>query len=183
VAPVNLREQFLSFIERETEYGKKGHIILKANSLVDAPTIRALYRASQAGVKVDLIIRGICGLRPGLPDISENIRVFSIVGRYLEHTRIYYFGNNGDPEMYIGSADLMPRNIDRRVEVLFPIEDAQLRDDILEYVLKIYLQDTAKAYVLQANGEYIPRYTLVDDGVPLFNSQTWLMENNFAPLE
>jgi polyphosphate kinase len=183
VAPVNLRQQLIDFIKRETTYGEEGHIILKSNSLVDAQTIRALYRASQAGVKVDLIIRGICGLRPGLPDISENIRVLSVVGRYLEHTRIYYFANDGQPEMYIGSADLMPRNIDRRVEVLFPIENARLKQNILEHVLKVYLKDTAKAYVLQANGEYVPRHTLVEDGVPLFNSQTWLMKNKFPTIE
>ncbi len=183
VAPVKMREQLLGFIKRETELGKKGHMILKSNSLVDAQIIRALYRASQAGVKVDLIIRGICGLRPGLPDISENIRVFSIVGRFLEHTRIYYFANNGQPDMYIGSADLMPRNIDRRVEVLFPIENPKLQQNILENVLMIYLKDTAKAHVLQASGEYIPRQALVEDDVPLFNSQTWFMDNKFPALE
>ncbi len=183
VAPVNFRERMLGFIERETEHGGQGHIILKSNSLVDAQIIRALYRASQAGVKVDLLIRGICSLRPGLPDISENIRVYSVVGRYLEHTRIYYFQNNGEPDMYIGSADLMPRNIDRRVEVLFPIEDPTLRKNILEDVLQVYLRDTAKAYVLQGNGEYVPRRTLVEDGVPLFNSQSWLMKHRFPPNE
>ena len=179
VAPVNLRERMLAFIERETELGEKGHIILKSNSLVDPEITRALYQASQAGVRVDLIIRGICCLRPGLPGVSENIRVLSIVGRYLEHTRIYYFANNGEPEMYIGSADLMPRNIDRRVEVLFPVEDPVLRQNILDDVLQIYLKDTAKAYVLQGNGEYIARRTFEDDGAPLFNSQTWLMGHRF----
>jgi polyphosphate kinase len=179
VAPVSLRERMIAFIERETEYGQKGHIIFKCNSLVDAPMIRALYRASQAGVKIDLIVRGICGLRPGLPGISDNIRVLSIVGRYLEHSRIYHFANNGDPEMYIGSADLMPRNIDRRVEVLFPVENPKLRQAILDHILMTYLKDSAKAYVLQANGEYIARSTLVEDDVPLFNSQNWLMENPF----
>ncbi|UCC50350.1 MAG: polyphosphate kinase 1 [Anaerolineaceae bacterium] len=176
VAPVNLRQRMLEFIEREIEHGEDGHIIIKSNSLVDAQIIRSLYRASQAGVKVDLIIRGICCLRPGLPEISENIRVFSIVGRYLEHSRVYYFHNSDSPEMYVGSADLMPRNIDRRVEVLFPIEDPTLRQQILDNVLQVYLQDTDKAYVLRGNGEYVARNTLVEDGIPLFNSQSWFMD-------
>jgi len=166
----------LEFIEREIQHGEQGHIIAKSNSLVDPQIIRAFYRASQAGVKVDLIIRGICSLRPGLPEISENIRVFSIVGRYLEHSRVYYFRNDDSPEMYVGSADLMPRNIDRRVEVLFPVEDPALRETILESVLQVYLQDTAKAYVLRGNGDYVSRTVLEDDGIPLFNSQKWFME-------
>ena len=182
VAPVNLRQELMRFIEREIEHGKNGYIIIKSNSLVDSKIIHALYRASQAGVKIDLIIRGICCLRPGLPDISENIRVFSIIGRYLEHSRVYYFQNQDEPSMYIGSADLMPRNIDRRVEVLFPIEDPVMLENILENVLKIYLKDTAKAHILQANGEYIPRSTLVEEGTPLFNSQLWFMNNEFLPL-
>jgi polyphosphate kinase len=177
VAPVNLREDLTRLIEREIEHGKNGYIIAKSNSLVDPEIIRAFYRASQAGVKVDLIIRGICCLRPGLPDISENIRVISIIGRYLEHSRVYYFQNMGDPDMYIGSADLMPRNIDRRVEVLFPIENPTMLQNILDNVLKVYLRDTAKAHVLQANGEYIPRRTLVEEGEPLVNSQSWFMKN------
>ncbi|MDX1413379.1 MAG: polyphosphate kinase 1 [Candidatus Promineifilaceae bacterium] len=178
VAPVNLRQGMLDLIEREIEQGKKGYIFAKSNSLVDPEIIRAFYRASQAGVKVDLVIRGICCLRPGLPDISENIRVFSIIGRYLEHTRVYYFQNSGDPLIYIGSADLMPRNIDRRVEVLFPIENPTLKQKIYDNVLQIYLRDTAKAHVLQSNGEYIPRSTLIDDEEPLFNSQSWFMKND-----
>ncbi len=183
VAPVNLRQGLMDFIEREIQHGEDGHIIFKSNSLVDPKIIRALYRASQAGVKVDLIIRGICCLRPGLPDISENIRVLSVIGRYLEHTRIYYFKNAGDPVMYIGSADLMPRNIDRRVEVLFPIENPALLQNVLENVLEIYLQDTEKAHVLQANGEYIPRSSLVEEGEPLFNSQRWFMNHELLSVE
>jgi polyphosphate kinase len=175
VAPVTLRENMLRFIEQETAHGENGCIIIKANALVDAEMIRALYRASQAGVKIDLIIRGICCLRPGLPGISENIQVLSIVGRFLEHTRIYYFANQGQPIMYAGSADVMPRNIDRRVEVLFPIEDESLQEEILENILKVYLRDTEKSYILQADGEYTPRLSLADENTPLFNSQNWLL--------
>ncbi|RME51155.1 MAG: polyphosphate kinase 1, partial [Caldilineae bacterium] len=126
VAPVNLRQKFLSLIEREIEQHSAknpGHLIFKMNALVDAEMIRALYRASQAGVKVDLIVRGICCLRPGIQGLSDNIRVTSIVGRFLEHTRIFYFRNGGAEEIYIGSADLMPRNLNGRVETVFPIED------------------------------------------------------------
>ena len=178
VAPVNLREGLLQRIQREIELGEKGHIIIKANALVDPQMIRALYRASQAGVKVELIIRGICCLRPGLEGISENISVISIVGRFLEHSRIYYFLNDGDSEMLVGSADLMPRNIDRRVEVLFPIEDEEMRQYIVENILDVFLRDTAKAYTLRGDGTYIPRSELVEDGEQLFNSQLhFLLEN------
>ena len=126
VAPGSMRERIEGLIEREIEHAKAGHggqLIFKMNALVDDRLIRKLYQASQAGVQVDLIIRGICCLRPGLPGVSENIRVISIVGRFLEHSRIYYFGNGGEPEVYLGSADLMPRNLDRRVEIIFPVKD------------------------------------------------------------
>ncbi|MEJ2746736.1 MAG: polyphosphate kinase 1 [Anaerolineae bacterium] len=178
VAPVNLRSRILALIERETEHGENGRMILKANALVDEEIIRALYRASQAGVKIDLLIRGICCLRPGIPGVSDNIRVISIVGRFLEHSRIYYFENGGAPDMYIGSADLMPRNIDRRVEVLFPIEDVEMRDDIVNDILNVYLNDTEKSYILQADGEYIPRKSLVGNAQSTFNSQLWLLNGN-----
>lgn len=177
VAPVNLRRNLLAFIEREIKHGKRGRIIAKANALIDPQIIRALYRASQAGVKIDLIIRGICGLRPGLPKVSENIRVISIVGRFLEHSRLYYFHNDGNPDMYLGSADLMPRNIDRRVEVLFPVENPTLRQRLLQNVLQVCLQDTEKAYVLQGDGRYVPRSTRRDDGEQLFSSQQWFLEH------
>lgn len=183
VAPVNLRENFHRFIEREIEHGEKGRIIIKANSLVDAEMIRALYRASRAGVKIDLIIRGICCLRPGVEDVSENIRVISIIGRFLEHSRIYYFHNRGDPELYIGSADLMPRNIDRRVEVLFPIEDPDLRQQLVENILNVYLQDTHKSYFLQADGRYVRRSSLLDDGEEPFNSQEWFLNGQDTQLQ
>ena len=174
-APNTLRERMLAFIEQEAAHGENGRIIIKVNAIVDAAMVRALYRASQAGVKIDLIVRGICALRPGLPGISDTIRVISIVGRFLEHTRIYYFANQGDPIIYTGSADLMPRNIDRRVEVLFPIEDKMLQEEILENILNVYLRDTEKSYLLQSDGSYIPRSSLIDDDTPLFNSQEWLL--------
>lgn len=173
VAPVNLRENILRFIEREIEHGENGRIIIKANSLVDQETIRALYRASAVGVKVDLLIRGICCLRPGIEGVSENIRVASVVGRFLEHSRIYYFHNQGNPDLYVGSADLMPRNIDRRVEVLFPVEDLQMRRRIVDDILGVYLKDTAKAWILQPDGRYISAAT--EENKPLFNSQLWFL--------
>ena len=136
---MNLRQRFESLICQEIDHARRGepaYLLFKMNALVDKPMIRLLYEASQAGVKVDLIVRGICCLRPGLPGISENIRVFSIVGRFLEHSRIYYFFNGGEEIIYTGSADLMPRNLNVRVEVLFPIDDPRMiryvRDEILE---------------------------------------------------
>jgi polyphosphate kinase len=177
VAPTNMRRALVELIERETAHGERGHLVFKANAIVDAHMIRALYRASQAGVKVDLIVRSICCLRPGLPDVSENIRVLSVVGRFLEHSRIYYFHNLGEPSLYVGSADLMPRNIDRRVEVLFPIEDSQLVREIKEHVLDISLQDTEKGHWLQPDGRYLPAAATAEDGEPLFNSQEWLLNS------
>jgi polyphosphate kinase len=175
VAPVSLRSRLLECIERESDHGEAGRIIIKANHLVDDEIIRALYRASQSGVRIDLIIRGICCLRPGLPGVSANIRVLSIVGRFLEHSRIFYFYNQGDPAMYIGSADLMPRNIDRRVEVAFPIEDPQLRQDVVENNLEVGLRDTEKGHLLRADGRYIPRVSLLENGEIPFNSQSWFL--------
>ncbi len=178
VAPVNLRQSLLEFVEQEITHGENGRIIAKSNSLVDPEITRAFYRASQAGVKIDLIIRGICSLRPGLPGISENIRVISVIGRFLEHSRIYYFRNQDQPIMYVGSADLMPRNIDRRVEVLFPIEDESLRNHILQDILDVYLRDTEKAYELQGDGRYVPCSTFIDDSEELFSSQNWFMKQH-----
>ncbi len=174
VAPVTLRLKLMELIEREISLGKKGRIIIKANHLVDARTIRALYRASQAGAKVTLIIRGICCLRPGIKGVSDNISVTSIIGRFLEHTRIYYFHNNGDADIYIGSADLMPRNIDRRVEVLAPVESEQLCREI-KGILNVYMHDTAKSHVLQSDGNYIPQITMLDDAEVPFNAQQWFL--------
>jgi polyphosphate kinase len=157
VAPINLRSRMEALIEREiklAQKGKKAHIIIKVNSLVDKPMIKNLYRASQSGVKVDLLVRGICCLRPGIEGISENIHVISIVGRFLEHSRIYYFLNDGAEEIYLGSADLMPRNIDWRVEVLFPIREPHLIQQIRDNILSIYLKDNLKARLMQPDGTY-----------------------------
>ncbi len=157
VSPWDLAQRFRAMIERERDHaraGKAGRIIVKLNSLVDETLILALYEASQAGVKIDLIIRGICCLRPGVPGVSENIRVISIVGRFLEHSRIYYFANDGQPEVYLGSADWMPRNLYRRVEVAFPIESPKLRNSIIEEMLPAFLNDRVKARELQADGTY-----------------------------
>jgi polyphosphate kinase len=158
VAPVHLRARFLDAIEREIAAHKQtghGRLIFKMNSLVDREIIRALYKASQAGVKIDLIIRGICCLRPGVPGWSETIKVRSIVGRFLEHSRIYYFRNGGEEEIYLGSADLMERNLDRRVEAIVPVEDAALKRHLRDKVLGAYLRDTANASELQSDGSYV----------------------------
>jgi polyphosphate kinase len=157
VAPINLRSRLEALVEREIEHQRRGepaHLIFKMNSLVDKGMIQCLYRASMAGVKIDLIVRGMCCLRPGLPEVSENIRVISVVGRFLEHSRIYYFHNGGIPEIYLGSADLMPRNINARVEVLFPLEDASLVRNLREAVLDNYLNDNIKARRMNPDGSY-----------------------------
>jgi len=125
--------------------------------------------------KIDLIVRGICCLRPGVEGVSENIRVLSIVGRFLEHSRVYYFHDQGKQKLYIGSADLMPRNIDRRVEVLFPIEDPILKQEIIENVLDVYLKDTSKGNLLQPDGHYLRVVDLIEDGNEPFSSQDYLL--------
>ncbi len=157
MAPLNLRSRAVQLIQREVEKStpeKPGRIIAKLNSLVDAAIIRELYAASQAGVEIDLLIRGVCCLRPGLPGISDNIRVTSIVGRFLEHTRILYFQNGGDEEIFLTSADWMPRNLNRRVETMFPVEEESNKEQI-KVVLQLYLSDTRKARRLTASGEYV----------------------------
>jgi polyphosphate kinase len=160
VAPINMRERLDALIAREIEHQRRkrgGHIIFKINALVDPPIIRKLYEASQAGVRVDLLVRGMCSLRPGLAGISENITVTSIVGRFLEHSRIYWFANGGEEEVYLGSADLMPRNINRRVEVLFPVESDTLVRHIRDVVLATYLADNVKARKMRPDGSYFRR--------------------------
>lgn len=157
VAPIGMRDSLTAMIQREIEQHARhgnGHLIFKINALVDAEMTDALYQASQAGVQVDLIVRGMCSLRPGLPDLSENIRVRSIVGPYLEHSRIYYFHNGGQSEIYIGSADLMERNLDRRIETLFPIDDPALKHFIRDTLLELYLRDNTRTRLLGPDGEY-----------------------------
>ncbi len=157
VAPKMLRPGIAALIRREIELqkqGQRGHMILKMNALEDSEMIRLLYEASQAGVQVDILARGICCLRPGIPGISENIRVTSIIGRFLEHTRIYYFRNDGAEEVYAGSADLMPRNLDHRVEIAFPITDPKLVKRVKEDILERYLRDDKNARVMHADGSY-----------------------------
>ena len=176
VAPVNLRAEFEALIQREIASQQKngqGHVIFKMNALVDKQIIQSLYQASQAGVKVDLIVRSICCLRPGIPGLSDNIRVISVVGRFLEHSRIYYFQNGGHEEIYLSSADLMPRNIDRRVEVMFPVEDAKQIRYIRDDVLAIYLADNTKTRRLLPNGEY--EYVPADPKENSLNIQSWLL--------
>ena len=175
VAPINLRTGIESLIRREIDRHQKGeqaHLIFKVNSLVDKPMIRLLYNASQAGLRVDLIVRGMCCLRPGVPGLSENIRVISIVGRFLEHSRIYYFRNGGNEQIYLGSADLMPRNLDRRVEVLFPVENPKLIRQLRDQVLAVYLADNVKAREMQADGTYVR--VKPHEGVASVDSQSWL---------
>jgi polyphosphate kinase len=176
VSPVNTRESFDRLIDREIEHvrsGKTGRIVVKMNALVDPKTIEHLYRASQAGVSIDLIIRGMCCLRPGIPDVSENIRVISIIGRFLEHSRIYYFQNGGDAKVFIGSADWMKRNLDRRVEVITPIEDPEISSDLQE-ILGIMLSDNRQAWDMQADGRYKQRRPL--PGMAEQSTQQILME-------
>ncbi|MCM1263650.1 MAG: RNA degradosome polyphosphate kinase, partial [Butyrivibrio sp.] len=156
LAPLWLKERFLYLINREKEYAKQGRnakIIAKMNALCDKDIIQALYEASAAGVKIELIVRGICCLRVGLPGISENISVRSIVGNYLEHARIFYFENDGKPEYYCASADWMPRNLDRRVEIMFPIEKPALQDKIM-HILQCQLKDNVKAHILLSDDTY-----------------------------
>jgi len=176
VAPVTMRERIEAMVQREIERVRAGHdgrLIFKMNSLVDDRLIRALYRASQAGVQIDLIVRGICCLRPGLPGVSQNIRVISIVGRFLEHSRIYYFWNGGSPELYMGSADLMPRNLDRRVETLFPVKDPAILAYLRNAVLEADLHNNLRARVMQPDGYYVRKEPRpADAGI---DSQAWLL--------
>ena len=158
VAPFDLSKRLIALIERERDHalaGKEARMMVKLNSLVDQEIIEKLYEASCAGVKIDLIVRGICSLRPKVPGLSENIRVVSIVGRFLEHSRVYYFANAGEPQVYLASADWMPRNFFRRVEIAFPIEDPALRDEIITEILPNYLTDHVKARELQPDGTYV----------------------------
>ena len=175
LAPLWMKDRFLYLIEREKKHAKAGeqaHIIAKMNSLCDKDIIVALYEASSAGVKIDLIIRGICCLKVGIPGVSENITVRSIVGNFLEHSRIYYFENGGNPEYYLSSADWMPRNLERRVEILFPILEKNLQEKV-RHILDCQLKDTLKAQILQPDGTY----DKIDKrGKVLFGSQAFFAQ-------
>jgi polyphosphate kinase len=176
VSPFTLHAGLLSRIEREAKHaraGKKGHIIAKMNALNESGVIRALYEASQAGVKIELIVRGACCLRPGVPGLSENISVRSVVGRFLEHSRVYWFGNNDKPEIFCSSADWMERNLLRRVETCFPILDADLAARVFDEELANYLLDNQQAWQLHPDGSY-SRQLPTEDDVP-FSAQGALL--------
>jgi polyphosphate kinase len=171
-----MRAHVIKRIDREIacqRAGQPAHIAMKCNSLSDEKIIEALYRASAAGVRVELQVRGKCCLRPGVPGLSENIVVTSVVGRFLEHARLYYFANGGAEELFLGSADMMPRNLDRRVEVLFPIKDPALRARVRDSILRVSLEDTAKSWRLRPDGSYQRRSAAPSEGP--FSSQDHLM--------
>jgi polyphosphate kinase len=181
-SPFTLHKSLLKLIDNEAENARNGNdtkIIIKVNSLVEPSVIQALYHASQAGVKIDLIVRGICCLRPGVPGVSEHISVRSIVGRFLEHSRIFYFYNNGDDKLYCASADWMDRNFFSRVEVCFPIEDPEIKKEMLKFGLNVFLKDNTKAWVLQENGEYIQTQPGSEEP---YNAQLQLLEKYAAEI-
>ena len=174
VAPIDLREKLNALFDREIEHqraGREGHIIAKFNRLADLPVIEKLYEASRAGVKIDLIVRGICMLRPGIPGLSENITVRSVVGRFLEHSRVFWFQNGGDDEVYIGSADWMARNLKHRIEVVSPVCDPQAKRYLRDVLLDAYLKDNTKARELQPDGRYAP----FGHGAEPFNAQDYFI--------
>ncbi len=174
VAPVDLREKLNALFDREIEHqraGRPAHIIAKFNRLADLQIIEKLYEVSQAGVKVDLIVRGICMLRPGIPGLSENIRVRSVVGRFLEHSRVFWFSNGGNEQVYIGSADWMSRNLKHRIEVVAPVTEPKSKRYLRDVLLEAYLSDNTKARELQPDGRYMP----IDEGAEAFNSQQYFI--------
>jgi polyphosphate kinase len=181
VSPVNIAEHSLDLIAREADHarlGRPARIIAKMNALLDKNVIAALYRASQAGVEIDLLVRGMCALRPGVRGVSDHIRVRSVVGRFLEHSRIFYFANGGQEEIYLSSADWMPRNLYERVEVMFPVKDPMLRDRIRHEILNAYLADTLKARILRKNGSYVRAWRAAGKHKPPspgFNAQEFLV--------
>jgi polyphosphate kinase len=182
VAPLNLRRRMMKLIKRETEHalaGRPAYIAAKVNRLTDLPIIEALYEASQAGVKIDLIVRGACMIRPGEPGLSQTIHVRSIVGRFLEHSRIFYFANGGEEEVYIGSADWMARNLDRRVEVVVPVLDPQSQSYLKDTVIAAYLRDNVKARVMNSDGSY--ECPAMEPGEEPFNSQLFFEGPNSSP--
>lgn len=180
VAPMTLRARMTELIRREMEHGARGRMIFKMNALEDRAMVQLLYEASRAGVQIDLIVRGLCCLRPGIPGVSENIRVRSIVGRFLEHSRLYYFGNGGSEEIYMGSADLMPRNLDHRVEILFPLLDAKIVRRMRDAVLEQCLHDNRKARIGRPEGTY--GFAPVN-GAGAFDSQAWFIRHRVQTAE
>jgi polyphosphate kinase len=180
VAPITLAGDTLALIAREAgnaRAGRPARIIAKMNALLDYKTIDALYAASQAGVEIDLIVRGMCALRPGLPGLSERIRVRSIVGRFLEHSRIFWFENGGQNEIFVGSADWMPRNLYERCEVVFPVVDPASAHRLRDEILDAYLRDDVKARLMQPDGSY----TRAERHGRGFSAQEWLMERAHSP--
>jgi polyphosphate kinase len=178
VAPLTMAESFLGLIRREQEHaqaGRPAHIVAKMNALLEPSVIEALYQASQAGVEIDLIVRGLSILRPGVKGLSDRIRVRSIVGRFLEHSRIYHFANGGNDEIYLGSADWMPRNLFERCEVVFPVRDAAARARIHDEILPAYLADTTKARLQQSDGSYLRASKVLKDA-KAFSAQDFLMQ-------
>jgi polyphosphate kinase len=181
VAPVNLREKITELIDREIchqQSGERARIVAKINRLADTQIIEKLYEASNAGVRIDLIVRGVCVLRPGVPGLSENITVRSIIGRFLEHSRVFYFENGGDEEVYIGSADWMSRNLNNRVEVVSAVTDPSLKHYLKNVILTAYLRDNAKARELQPDGSYakVP----IPTGEKPFSSQEFFIAKETA---
>jgi polyphosphate kinase len=181
VAPSGMIEALLARIEEQAaraQSGGRGYVFAKMNALVEVRVIQALYRASAAGVKIDLCVRGVCCLRPGVPGVSENIRVFSILGRFLEHERVFVFGGPGEEQVFLSSADWMPRNLHRRVEVMFPVEAAPLREQLRREVVEPALGDTACAYDMDAEGGYTRRRPR--DGEPACGAQTQVLERTLG---
>jgi polyphosphate kinase len=178
VAPLTMAESFLGLIRREQEHaqaGRPAHIVGKMNALLEPSVIEALYAASKAGVEIDLIIRGLSILRPGVKGLSDRIRVRSIVGRFLEHSRIFHFANGGTDEIYLGSADWMPRNLFERCEVVFPVRDPAAKARIHDEILPAYMADTLKARLQQPDGTYVRAGKVLKDAAP-FGSQNFLMQ-------
>jgi polyphosphate kinase len=197
VAPIWMKNDFLAMIRRETanaQAGKPAFIKAKMNSLCEPNVIRALYEASAAGVQIDLLVRGICSLKAGVPGLSENIRVRSIVGNFLEHARIFWFHNGGDDEFFMGSADWMPRNLDRRVEIVFPVEQEDLKKEV-QHILEVEFADNVKAHILMPDGSYEKqdkRGKVLVNSQEIFCQEAWakvpkapdpVMERRFTPAE
>jgi polyphosphate kinase len=183
VFPIDLAKNCIALIDRETSHARRNRparIIAKVNALLDQPVIEALYRASRAGVEIDLIVRGPCALRPNVRGLSHRIRVRSIVGRFLEHSRIFYFENGGEPDMYMGSADWMPRNLYERVEVMFPVNNPALRDRLFGEILQSYLRDNHKSRLLRPDGNYTRVYQASPDKLGRngnrFSAQTFFVD-------